>query len=134
MKRVLFFISLLIMSLLLYDIVDSEAKEPEVEAVVESYFECLRSGDTTGILNLITDPLLSERRELLEKNTAYPQFLREMYNNYYMKIINIRKIKGDKRAADVEVYLNNGETPLKTRFILQNVNGSWKISDEVNDA
>ena len=134
MKRVLFFISLLIMSLLLYDIVDSEAKEPEVEAVVESYFECLRSGDTTGILNLITDPLLSERRELLEKNTAYPQFLREMYNNSYIKIINIRKIKGDKRAADVEVYLNNGETPLKTRFILQNVNGSWKISDEVNDA
>ncbi len=113
---------------------DVEAKEAEVEAVVEGYFEYLKAGDTAGVLSLIADPLLSERRELLEKNTAYAEFLRDMYKNSYMKITNIKNIKGNKKAADVEIYLNEEETPIKTRLILQIINGSWKISNEVNDA
>ena len=132
MKRVLFLGLLLILPLSIFITAGAEADEGEVESVVQSYYGYLKLGDTAGVMSLLTDPLLSERRELLEKNSSYPQFLREMYESSYMKITEIKKIKGNKRAADVEIYLNEGQTPLKTRFILQNVNGSWKISNEVN--
>jgi hypothetical protein len=84
---------LLIASFSLHGAFYADAKEPGVESVVEDYFEYLRAGDTTGMLSLITDPLLSERRELLENNAAYPKFLRDMYKNSYMKITNITNIK-----------------------------------------
>ena len=134
MTRFMFLALLLMASFTNYAAVDTEAKEPEVEAVVESYFEYLRAGDTAGILSLITDPLLSERRELLEKNSSYSEFLRDMYKNSYIQITNIKNIKGNKKAADVGIYLNEEEIPIKTRLILQIINGSWKISNEVNDA
>ena len=134
MKRFLFLALLLIIPLLYSNVAHTEADKGEVGAVVESYYRYLRVGDTAGILSLLTEPLLSEKRELLEKNTAYPQFLREMYQSSYMEITKIKKVKGNKRAVDVEIYLDEVGMPLKTRFILQIVNGSWKISDEVNDA
>lgn len=134
MRRFLFLALLGIIPLLYYNIAHTEADEGEVEAVVESYYGYLRAGDTAGILSLLTEPLLSERRELLERNTAYPQFLREMYQSSYMEVTDIKKVKGNRRAVDVEIYLDEGQNPLKTRFILQIVNGSWKISNEVNQS
>lgn len=134
MRRLILLALLFFTPFQLYGAMNTEAKEGEEAAVVESYYGYLRAGDTAGILSLLTEPLLSERRELLEKNTAYPQFLREMYQSSYMEVTDIKKVKGNRRAVDVEIYLDEGQNPLKTRFILQIVNGSWKISNEVNQS
>lgn len=134
MRRFLFLIVAFMIFFSFYIGLSLQAQEEgEVELAVENYFEYLKRGDTQGVLNLLTDPLLSERRELLEGNTAYPEFLRERYENAYMEVKNTEKIKGNERAIDMEIYLGEQEPPLKTRFILRKKSGSWKISEEIND-
>jgi hypothetical protein len=105
----------------------------DVREVVQRYFSYLRDGDTGGILELVVEPMLSERKKLLEQNTAYPEFLRQMYNSAYMEIKNIRATKEGKRAVDVEIYLSEQDpSPLKTTFILKNIQNSWKLSEEIS--
>ena len=101
-----------------------------IETTVQSYFDYLKSGETEGILSCLTDPLLSERRSLLEKNTAYPEFLRDMYKSAYIVIKNVEEDKGEIEA---EIYLNDEDPPLKSRFILKHESGSWLISEEINE-
>lgn len=132
-RKSLFLIAALtILSLSLYSVRNAQAQEREVEAVVENYFSYLKNGDIEGILSSLTDPILNERRKLLEENTAYPEFLRENYEGSYMEIKSIKKIKGDGRSVNVEIYFEEPGPPLKTKFILKKVDNTWKISEEIS--
>lgn len=132
-RKSLFLIAtFIVLSLSLYSVRNIQAQEYEVEAAVESYFSYLKNGDTDGILSLLTDPVLSERRKLLEENTTYPEFLRENYRGSDMEIKRVREIKGERKSVAVEIYFEQPGPPLKTKFILERVDNSWKISEEIS--
>ena len=132
-KTILFLISTSMISLLLYAVPNLHAEEREVEASIQNFFGYLKDGDTQSILSLLTEPILSEQRKLLENNSEYPEFLRKIYKNSYMVIKNTEKINRNKRAIDVEIYHGNLEPPLEIRFILKRKKGLWKISEEITD-
>ena len=133
MKKSLFLTLLFMVSFLFYYVPNSQAQEREIEVVMQDYLEYLRSGDTEGILSLLTDPLLSERRKLLERNSAYSEFLRDTYRGADMLIRGIKEIGTNKRAVDVEISFGDQGAPLKTRLILKREGGLWKISEEISD-
>jgi hypothetical protein len=125
---------LLPLALMLYvslgNVPSVNAAGDSIEITVQTYFDYLKSGDTEGILSCLTDPLLSERRSLLEKNTAYPDFLRDMYRSAYIVIKNVEE---DKGKIEAEIYLNEHDPPLRSRFILKRPSGAWLISEEINE-
>lgn len=116
-------------------------RDPRLEAqetraakrATEELFGKLKIGDAESILNLLTGPLLEERRALLEKNADYKQFLRDWYRNAYVVTNEGESIDKETRSIDVEIYFNNEEPPLQTRFILKQENGLWKIAEEATD-
>ena len=89
-------------------------------------------GDTEGILNMLTDPILSKKRTLFEKE-SYALFLKKVYGNAILYINKIENVTTDKSSVDVEIDFNDGGSPLKTKFILLRDGGIWKISEEVTD-
>jgi hypothetical protein len=129
----LFLLFMISLSFFFYSALTLQAQEREIELSIENYFEYLRRGDTESILSLLTDPLLSEKRELLEKNTEYPESLRETYENASMLIKSVKMIDTQRGVADVEIYFDGQASPLKIRFILKRKDGSWKISEEVSN-
>jgi hypothetical protein len=107
-------------------------EEKNVKNKTEELFSYLRSGNTKSILDLLTGSLLEERRELLEENGDYERFLRHLYENTSIVTKRGRRIDKDTRTIDVNIYFNNEEPPLQTRFILKREHGLWKIADEVD--
>ncbi len=132
MKKISFWILVLMISSLYCRMPNLHAQEEEAE--IESFFSYLKSGDREGVLSLLTEPLLSERRELLEDNPEYSGFLKETYRSASIKIKNTEEIGQDKRAVNVDIYFSDQEPPLETKFILKRENGSWKISEEIQDS
>jgi hypothetical protein len=64
----------------------------DAELLLETYFACLKAGDTRGILSLLADPLLRERRRLLEKNETNSEFLKQVYESASMVIKNAGRV------------------------------------------
>jgi hypothetical protein len=112
-------------------ILDLQAQENEVEAIIQDYFSYLKNGDIVGISSLVTYPLYGERKRLLTENSEYPEFLREFYRNASMEIKSIRATKQGRRAVDVEIYFSDQGPPLETTFVLKKIQNSWKISEEI---
>jgi hypothetical protein len=133
MGRLLFLASASVVLFSFYNAETIQAGEKKPRSVVRKYFAYLKKGDTEGILGLLANPLLSQKRELLEGNTHYPRFLRGIYKNSRIKIAKTRRIKRHKRAVDVRIYFSPKERPLKIRFILKRkrVDGQWKVSKEI---
>jgi hypothetical protein len=132
MKRVFFLIALVVLPSLSI-IPTLEAQTGDAETSVETYFDYLKDGDTEGILILLTDPLLSERKRLLENNSEYPEFLRKTYQGASMEVKNSENVDKDKRVVDVEIHFADGSS-LQTKFLLKMVDGSWKIAEEIPES
>jgi hypothetical protein len=110
-----------------------EAEKRAVKSATEELFGKLKIGDAESILGLLTGSLLEERRELLEENVDYEQFLRDLYRNAYVIPKEGKSVGKGTRSIDVEIYFNDQEPPLQTRFILKQENGIWKIAEESTD-
>ena len=102
-----------------------------VVKVVLNFFDYLRDGDTPRILNSLTDPILTRRRDLLERNPNYPELLRQAYRD--LETVKIGEIHSvNKDTVDVEVSLvTSNDSVQKKRFRLRKKDGLWKISEEI---
>ena len=109
------------------------SQDTEVEFLMNNYFQFLKAGDTESILSVLTDPLLSERENILKNNPAYPNFLRAQYKTARFVIEKAVDIQSDKKSIDVEIYFDEKGQPLKPRFLLKKEKGFWKISDELTN-
>ena len=109
------------------------AIEEEGKILVQKYFENLKIGDTSAILNILTDPILSEKRDLLENNPAYSSFLQKIYANSHIEINNMAATESGKKSVNVAIYFNDQGPPQKARFILKLEDNVWKISEEMNE-
>ena len=101
----------------------------EVDSVLNDYFNYLMSGDTAGILNLLTGPFLEKRERLLRYNPEYPDFLRNKYQYAQFSIIGHQLIDAEELAVDVQIIFNDQDIQ-KTRFILVQKKGLLKIYTE----
>jgi hypothetical protein len=101
------------------------------QSLMVTYFDALKSGDVDMVTTLLTDPILSSKRLLLEKNTAYPEYLRDYYKGSGMTVTDIgRADEGDTREVTVQILFEGDENPLLLRFLLKFTDEGWKIAEE----
>ena len=108
------------------------AAEDDVRLSTQTFFNYLKNGDNAGLLNVLTDPYLSEKKDLF-KSEAYRNHLRKIYKNAYMIITNVESSIPDERIVDVDIYFENEGIPLRTRFLLKRITDSWKVAEEIRD-
>lgn len=108
------------------DINDSEA-----ERFMTDYFSALQSGDVETILTMLTDPLLSSRRLLLEKNTAYPAFLRKTYADATFDMDGILSPNQDVYIVDFKIFFSDATNPSRSEIYLKRGDSGLKIFNEV---
>ena len=129
--RSLFFVSILVGILFSTTIALGNNFEDTPENVMQYYFNALKNGDTETIITLLTDPILNNRRLLLEKNTAYPEHLRNYYQNANMFITD-KTLSDDGNVCTIttNIFFESGGNPLIIQFYLKNTSEGWKISEE----
>jgi hypothetical protein len=99
------------------------------EGVVQLYFTALKEGDIAGIKNVVSESFYSKRKVLLDQNRGYADFLRKIYSNADINIINV-DISDDRAYVRVEQSSdgnNRNETVLE---LVKDDVGSWKIDQE----
>ena len=129
MKRLFIILTFISFAFSLHSL-NIHAFESEEVVTIESLFRYLKEGNTSDILNLFTDPILTEKKELFENNRSYSNFLKNTYEGSISFINKIERLSDTKSAVDVEIHFREGGPPLKTRFILKKQEGVWKISSE----
>jgi hypothetical protein len=105
----------------------------DARIVMESYFEALKGGDAQTILSILTDPLLSTKRDLLENNTSYPSYLITYYENSTMVIKGIDYPKENMSIVRTEILFAGDIHSIKSKFILKYANGAWTIAQEYSE-
>ncbi|MGD9211676.1 MAG: hypothetical protein PVI90_12900 [Desulfobacteraceae bacterium] len=110
----------------------ADVKE-DVNQFMTTYFQALKGGDVATLLDMLTEPVLETRRVLLEKNTAYPDHLREYYQNANFTIISIDSSKTDIIKVDVEYRFGEDVNSTRSRFFLRNEAGQFKIYNEIKN-
>jgi len=70
-------------------------------------FNALKAGDVSAIERLLDDDLFEQYRVLLERNSAYPQYLRDYYRGAIFELRGIED-EGDRYTADVVIQWPDG--------------------------
>ena len=89
----------------------------QAENLLSQYHNMLENGNTSGILSLLTGPMLKSNENLLRNNSKYARFLRERYRNSSFNIINYKPIDATHSLLDVMITLNKQEN-IMVRFTL----------------
>ena len=129
MKR-LFIILTFILITVSFHSFNAHAFESEEAVSIETFFIYLKDGNTNGILNLLTDPILTQKKAFFENNSSYANFLKNTYGGSSLFINKIERLSDAESIVDVEIHFLQGGSPLKTRYILKKQEGLWKISSE----
>ena len=111
---------------------DAQSRQNAAPVVqtVESFFSYLKNGSRVQILEILTEPLHTERKELLSRNTRYADFLKKTYKDASMQILKIERIDPTTTRVDVEIKLKADEPASPTSYFLKLVGRTWKISEE----
>ena len=101
----------------------------QAESLLSEYFNMLENGNTSGVLNLLTGPMLKNNQNLLRNNSTYADFLRERYRNCSFLITKYKLIDTSKSVVDVVIMLDTREE-ISIRFTLLAERDRLKISAE----
>ena len=133
MKKIFFLFALLIGAMLTNTGESFAATEAadmyQAESLLSEYHKMLENGNTSGILGLLTGPMLKSNENLLRNNPKYAGFLRERYRNSSFTIVNYKLIDASHSLLDVLITLNTQEK-IRTRFTLASEGGRLKIYEE----
>jgi len=111
------------------------AEEIEIEGpveIVEKFLIASQNGEVEVMKTLIAGPYYERRKELLEDNKAYPDFLRKYFEEVFVRIVEVenQEINGSVIVV-LENEVNNGQI-INTKLILRkDQTGAWKIFDEL---
>jgi len=136
MKKLFYiFISVIIANLMIGSTIlysqEEVAATNEAKKVLERYFNCLKNGNTSEILNLITGPLLKKREGLLRNNSEYGGFLRNHYKDAYLVIMPESFSQNGLLSLRASIYFNaQDRTDFIFNFVSDGSNGSFKIYSE----
>ena len=95
-----------------------------------STLDCCAAGSCPGCCRLLDEPLLSQRKPLLQDNPAYAEFIVSRYRTLQVEILRVQPLDADHSAVDLELHLEADAPPLRTRFILRRFQESWKLLSE----
>lgn len=105
--------------------------QDEPHRTILSYFNALKNGDVQTLKTLLTDPLLSNRRLLLEQNTAYPEHLRNYYQDAGMLITEVNLTDDSNiQIVTANISFEGDEHELIIQFLMKNTDEGWKIAEE----
>jgi hypothetical protein len=96
-------------------VADQSQVNPAALAVAQSYFDALRSGDTTALLEMFAGAERSRTRLQLSDPT-YSQFLSDRYRNARFEVSGAGLNSGSS-FVDIEVWISDAES-FKERLIL----------------
>lgn len=113
-----------------YDVALANDREA-INGLIASFFEALENGDTKGILGSLADPLLSKRKNLLQKNPNYSKILADVYRDVEITFGDVVTIRDNEAKVNFKIKLQDGTISQK-QFLCKRNNGFWKISDEIN--
>jgi len=102
----------------------------DIELLMRTFFDHLSSGNTDGILTCLTEPMLHQRKELLEKNPNYPDLLRKVYQDARIDLGELKVIDNNTMIISVKITKSNNHIR-NTAFLCRKDHGFWKISEEV---
>ncbi len=108
---------------------ETVVSEAQAKGLLNAYFNLLKKGDTSGILNLLTGPLLKRREVLLRDNPQYGEFLRERYKNAKFSVTGQNLNNNKRLALDVLIVIDSQEV-VGTRLVFVNEGGAVKIFSE----
>ena len=131
-----FYLSLLVITFICSGVFIAYAADVEEENVrqfMTTYFQALKGGDVNALVDMLADPLLGSRRILLEKNTAYPDHLKDYYRDANFAITAITSPKADMYNVNAEFIFGKDANSARSKFLLKNMNGQLKIFNEIND-
>ena len=97
--------------------------------VVNDYLASLVNGDTQALIALIDGRMKQKSRHLVLNPDTYSQFLKEHYAGVQTTLEQISP-EGDKITARVRFDYPTADSSV-IDFMLTQVNGQWKITDEV---
>lgn len=99
---------------------------------LDTYFHALKEGDVQKLISLLADPLLSEKKEILDEDKTYPDFLRNYYQDATL-VVNHTAFKKDHNISilTTEIYFKGDVNPMKIDFYLKWTDNGWKISEEL---
>ena len=109
----------------------SDYQDEELRNLMQTYFNALKNGDVEVLKGLLTDPVLADRRMLLEQNTAYPEHLRNYYKNAGMVVREVHLTDDENiRVVTAGISFEGEQNPVMIQFLLKNTDEGWKISQE----
>jgi hypothetical protein len=133
MKKIYFLLALLIGAVLTNTGDSFAATEAtgmyQAESLLSEYHKMLENGNTSGILGLLTGPMLKSSENLLRNNPKYAGFLRERYRNSSFTVVNNKLIDASHSLIDVLITFNTQEK-IRTRLTLVSEGGRLKIYSE----
>lgn len=85
----------------------NERDKGQISQVLNNMFDALRSGDTETLKRLFAGEMYANNKTLLEKNTGYPDFLRNHYQDAIFTVTEISR-NGDEITASFTIYFADG--------------------------
>ena len=110
----------------------SYAQDNVANEVIKPFFNALKSGDTTKILQYIDGPIYERTKVLLSQNNNYTDFLINNYEKADFFITNTSPTDHEELVADILIVFPDGNA-INRKLILRKKEGSnsWKIIDEI---
>ena len=108
---------------------DSMIAAPSMmQEVIQAYLAALSNGDVATLSNLVGGRMKDKSYRSLTANPSYSEFLRSHYAGVTMTVEEITQVGPNYEAI---VRFNHPfATTTKMTFILQLVDGQWKVVDE----
>ena len=99
--------------------------------VVERYLAASQNGDVDTMKACISGPYYERRRDLIENNKSYPDFLRDYFDGVRIDVVEVRT-QDDNGSAIVVLknQLREGSIIYTKLILKKDQMDNWKIFDE----
>lgn len=128
MKYVLWL--LLILSSFTFNLDPLHAERSDPSKTLIRYFKALKHGDIETMKECIGGDYYADIRVLMERNKAYPNFLKKFYQGAKLQIMDSYNM-GASTVAVVKVHFPDGSTNVNKLRLVPN-NGDWRIVEEID--
>lgn len=95
-----------------------------------NFFQDIQTGKVVNIASMLTDPLKSRLKRLLQDNKEYSKMLEKKFFKSRFAIDQILEVPNGDKIANVTVYYRNGDTSTH-RFLMKFEDNIWKFADEI---
>jgi len=127
MKKMFYLLSVVLFIMINIGVVHADPNDPD--KVVNAYFNALKNGDIETIKSLIDPDFYQKKKELLENNSAYSDFLKNYYADHEIQSMKI-DVGDTMSSANVSFSPIKGKNRWIKLILKKNKEGKWKIKDE----